>query len=177
MPPAGGLPTPDYLALSDDELLAQCAVDTFRASGPGGQKRNKTESAVRLRHRETDLVAQAFESRSQHENRDLALRRLRATIAITVRRPVDLDRYEPPPELRRILPGARQQIGARHADFWTGAQALFDLLAAEQYGLAATAARLGLSTGQLSRLITGEPELLRAVNAERAARGLHPLRG
>lgn len=166
----------DYLALSDEELLAQCAVDTFRASGPGGQKRNKTESAVRLRHHETGLVAQAFESRSQHENRDLALRQLRAAIAITVRRPVDLERYEPPPELRRILPGARQQIGARHADFWRGAQALFDLLAAEEYALAPSAERLGLSTGQLSRLITCEPELLRAVNAERLARGLRALR-
>eukprot|EP00249_Psilotum_nudum_P023875 c29014_g1_i2 orf=439-837(+) len=36
--------TEDYLSLSDKELAAQCEVDTFRASGPGGQHRNKTES-------------------------------------------------------------------------------------------------------------------------------------
>jgi hypothetical protein len=167
----------DYLALPDDELLAQCSVDTFRASGPGGQKRNKTESAVRLRHRPTGLHAQAFESRSQHENRELALRRLRATIAVEVRRPVVLEGYAPPPELRRILPlGQRDQVGARHREFWTGAQALLDLFAACGFSVSETAAKLGLSTGQLSRLITGEAELLRAVNALRERHNLRPLR-
>ena len=37
------------IAASDDELLRQCEVDRYRASGPGGQHRNKTESAVRTR--------------------------------------------------------------------------------------------------------------------------------
>src|SRR5204862_463400 len=63
--------------LTDDQLLAQCAVDTYRASGPGGQKRNKTSSAVRLRHHPTGLLVIAEESRSQHENKARALRRLR----------------------------------------------------------------------------------------------------
>ena len=48
-----GMATPrraDWTGLSDEQLLAQCEVDTYRASGPGGQKRNKTSSAVRLRH-------------------------------------------------------------------------------------------------------------------------------
>ena len=63
--------------LSDAQLLAQCAVDTYRASGPGGQKRNKTSSAVRLRHPPSGLLVIAEESRSQHENRARALRRMR----------------------------------------------------------------------------------------------------
>ncbi|MGE5596759.1 MAG: peptide chain release factor-like protein [Hyphomicrobiales bacterium] len=166
-----------YLELSDDELLAQCSVDTFRASGPGGQKRNKTESAVRLRHHPTGLVAQAFESRSQHQNRELALRRLRAAIAAGVRRPVDLAGYEPPEELRRILPlGQRDRVGGRNPAFWPGVQALLDLMAALEYSISDTAAVLGISTGQLSRLITGEPEILRVVNARREANGLRALR-
>jgi len=166
----------DFLALSDDALLAHCDVDTFRASGPGGQHRNKTDSAVRLRHRPTGLVAQAFESRSQHENRELALRRLRATIAINVRRPVELVGYDASPPLRRILPNRRDRIAGRHPQFWAGVQELLDLFAACDYSLSETARHLGLSTGQLSRLIVGEPELLRAVNALRQSRDMRPLR-
>lgn len=49
---------PDYLSLPDLELLKQCEIDTYRASGPGGQHRNKTESAVRLRHLPTGLSSQ-----------------------------------------------------------------------------------------------------------------------
>lgn len=65
---------------SDAELLAECAVETFRAGGPGGQHQNKTESAVRLTHRPTGLVVTARESRSQHRNRARALDRLRAAL-------------------------------------------------------------------------------------------------
>src|SRR5712692_1276477 len=71
--------------LSDAQLLEQCAVDTYRASGPGGQKRNKTSSAVRLRHLPSGLIVIAEESRSQHENRARALRRLRQAIYLKIR--------------------------------------------------------------------------------------------
>ena len=62
-----------WTALTDAQLLAQCEVDTYRASGPGGQKRNKTSSAVRLRHPPSGLIVIAEESRSQHENKAKAL--------------------------------------------------------------------------------------------------------
>ena len=71
--------------LSLDELLSQCDVDTYRASGPGGQKRNKTSSAVRLRHLPSELMVIAEESRSQHENRARALRRLRQALYLKLR--------------------------------------------------------------------------------------------
>src|SRR6476659_8915276 len=76
-----------WTALSDDQLLAQCEVDTYRASGPGGQKRNKTSSAVRLRHPPTGLLVIAEESRSQHENKARALRRLRRALYLKLREP------------------------------------------------------------------------------------------
>src|SRR6187431_2245015 len=75
-PSTRGLPRSTWSRLSEDQLLAQCEVDTYRASGPGGQKRNKTSSAVRLRHEPTGLIVIAEESRSQHENKAKALRRL-----------------------------------------------------------------------------------------------------
>src|SRR5581483_4600876 len=75
----------DWTSLSDPQLVAQCAVDTYRASGPGGQKRNKTSSAVRLRHLPSGLIIIAEESRSQHENRARALRRLRKAFYLKLR--------------------------------------------------------------------------------------------
>src|SRR3954469_397948 len=71
--------------LTDAQLLEQCAVDTYRASGPGGQKRNKTSSAVRLRHPPTGLIVIAEESRSQHENRARALKRMRQALYLKLR--------------------------------------------------------------------------------------------
>jgi peptide chain release factor len=59
---------------------ADLRFETMRASGPGGQHVNKTESAVRLTHVTTGTVATAREERSQHRNRALALARLHAAL-------------------------------------------------------------------------------------------------
>jgi ribosome-associated protein len=66
---------------SDADLLRQCQVETFRASGPGGQHVNKTESAVRLRHLPSGVVVTSRQERSQHQNKSLCLRKLREKIA------------------------------------------------------------------------------------------------
>ncbi|MCG8467459.1 MAG: peptide chain release factor-like protein [Gemmatimonadetes bacterium] len=79
--------TPRYADLSDDELLAQCRVETFRAGGPGGQHQNKTESGVRLTHGPTGVIATARDARSQLRNRAAALARLRRRLAARERRP------------------------------------------------------------------------------------------
>ena len=62
---------------SDEDLLADCRLDTFRSGGKGGQHQNTTESGVRLTHRPTGTVVTAREERSQHRNRAIALLRLR----------------------------------------------------------------------------------------------------
>src|SRR5262245_9042306 len=74
-----------WTCLTDEQLLAQCEVDTYRASGPGGQKRNKTSSAVRLRHPPSGLIVIAEESRSQHQNRAKALVRMRRALYLKLR--------------------------------------------------------------------------------------------
>ncbi|PIN07971.1 hypothetical protein CDL12_19457 [Handroanthus impetiginosus] len=94
----------EYLTMTDEKLMSQCEMDTFKASGPGGQHRNKRESAVRVKHLPTGITAQAAEDRSQHKNRAAALARLRTLLALKVRNTVDLDTYVPPPELVQILP-------------------------------------------------------------------------
>ena len=70
-------PEPFPIPPSDEALLAQCRVETFRAGGPGGQHQNTTDSGVRLTHEPTGLRATARQERSQHRNRVLALQRLR----------------------------------------------------------------------------------------------------
>lgn len=62
---------------SDEDLLRECEVETFRAGGPGGQHVNKVETGVRLTHRPTGLVSTCREERSQHRNKMTCLRKLR----------------------------------------------------------------------------------------------------
>jgi hypothetical protein len=89
----------EYLALDDAALLRQCEVHTYKSSGPGGQHRNKVSSAVRLVHEPTRISAHGDDSRSQHENKRLALKRLRMNIAMHLRGGVD--RAAPPPAFVR----------------------------------------------------------------------------
>jgi protein subunit release factor B len=60
-----------------DVLKKQVIVETYRSSGPGGQRKNKTETAVRLRHLPSGITVIATEYRSQAQNRKLAFERLR----------------------------------------------------------------------------------------------------
>ena len=55
-------------------------IEFYRSSGPGGQHKNKTSTAVRIRHIPTGIVAQASERRSQHLNREIAMQRLEKAI-------------------------------------------------------------------------------------------------
>ncbi|QDV47396.1 Peptide chain release factor 2 [Stieleria neptunia] len=82
---------PHPAVIDSDRLLESCELRTQRRSGPGGQHRNKTSSGAFLTHRPTGLVGEATERRSQAQNRDVALQRLRYLLAIEVRTPSPLD--------------------------------------------------------------------------------------
>jgi protein subunit release factor B len=90
---------------SDEALLAECTVEPFRGSGPGGQHRNKTETGIRLVHVPTGEVAQASERRSRMQNLGVALERLRARLE---------ERFAPPPPPRRATKPSRGARERRH---------------------------------------------------------------
>ena len=68
-----------------DELLKDCRVTRTRRSGPGGQHRNKVETAIVIEHIPTGIQGEAGEKRSQDANRQQAIRRLRLKLAEEVR--------------------------------------------------------------------------------------------
>lgn len=77
------MPLPEHL----QRLLAECEVEAYRSSGPGGQKKNKTESSVRVRHLPTGVVRISTESRSQMRNREAALQRVFDTLEARKKKP------------------------------------------------------------------------------------------
>ena len=77
------MPLPSHLK----KLLEDCDVETFRGPGPGGQHRNKTESAVRMTHRPSGIVRIARDDRSQLRNRRIALERIWLALEARRRKP------------------------------------------------------------------------------------------
>ncbi|MEM8737937.1 MAG: peptide chain release factor-like protein [Planctomycetota bacterium] len=178
MPP--DVPAVHPAALPPDELLKACDVQRFRASGPGGQHRNKVETAVRLTHRPTGATGQATEKRSQHQNRQAALRRLRVNLALTVRG--DASRSGPGERVPASacwsarVHGGRLAINPRHEDFPALLAEVLDHLAGQGHDPAAAARGLGVTVSQLLKLLRHEPRALAELNARRAEAGLSPMR-
>jgi hypothetical protein len=172
-----------WTSLSDAQLLAQCEVDTYRASGPGGQKRNKTSSAVRLRHPPSGLIVIAEESRSQHENRARALRRLREAFYLKLRRELTPEQVTPAALAAHAEycdargRAGKLELGKKDPRFWPAAGVVLDVLQACRARVAEAAAALGVSTGNLIDFLGTAPKVWEQANQLRARFGQKPLRG
>ncbi len=184
-------------ALDEDALLAQCDLSKNRSSGPGGQHRNKVESQVILRHRPTGIEAQAAERRSSHENKRVALRRLRLLLAVEVRTPTPAGeigsalwrsrvKRPPTPRVEEIAPGIRvraaEATGGRiecspdHHDYPALLAEALDAIADAGWDVKKAALRLGVSPSQLVKFVKEHPPALIKVNEYRHKMGEHPLK-
>lgn len=164
----------EILQLNDQALLKGCRIERFRGSGPGGQKRNKTESGIRITHLETGISGFATESRSQHENKARALKRLRRELALSLRHPIqDLSEWTTPNELMELIKG---KVGFRDPRYWLAINALLDLYHYYQTELKKTAAHLEITTSQLSKILLAEDALMQKINEMRIEKGFKPLR-
>ncbi len=157
-----------------DDLLSQCDVRHERRSGPGGQHRNKVSTAVVLTHRPTGVSAEANERRSQAENREQAVHRLRLRLAVEMRTSTGAAR-PPSPVWQRRAAGGRIAVNTAHDDFPALLAEALDAVTDAEYEMAVAAEWLGVTTSQLVKFIERESAAWQHVNQARRQRGLRPL--
>ena len=156
------------LSLDDTGLLRHCTRQVARGTGPGGQKRNKTSSAVRLVHTASGIAVEDDASRSQHQNQGHALARLRLLLA------AQLPPEEPPAGI--VLPPLDPPPNSRSAAFPLWVARVFDALQGSGYEVRPAAEALGCSPSRLLKLIAREDALWQMLCEARQRVGLSVLR-
>ncbi len=161
---------PSY-ALGDHDLLAQCDATSSSTHSPGGQHRNKAESAVRLRHKPSGLMAQCEANRDRADNRAEALRRLRLRLVLAD--PGRSDRAW----LTEHVVDQRFTVGPAHPRFALVVACALDALDAAAGQLPEAAAGLGVTSSQLVRALVADKEVHQAANRIRAGHALPAIKG
>jgi len=162
-------------ALEMDSLLKECTVSRGRASGPGGQHRNKVETHITITHTPSGIDAQAGERRLAKENQRVAIRRLRLKLAMGVRIEV------PTGDIRSKLWRQRCKknkivCSPKHADYPSLLAEALDVIEACGFDLKKASTRLECSSTQLLRFIADHPPALEQLNQSRQDHGLRRLR-
>lgn len=160
--------------IPESSLLEKCLIRRTRHGGPGGQHRNKVETAIEIVHEPTGIVSFAAERRSQEANRQAAVFRMRVLLAIRVRS-VDSTEVLPSDLWSSRCRAQRINCSETHDDFPALLSEALDAIDAKEYDIRRSADALGCSATQLIRFIAKAPEALVAVNSERTARGLNRL--
>ena len=168
------LPFHHPVHLDDDQLKKECTITRTRRGGPGGQHRNKVETAIVITHIESDISAQAGEKRSQHANLTVAIARLRTNLAIGIRsNPLPTqtsDLWKSRVKNRRI------SVSLSHVDYPSILTEALDALSANENDIVATAKSLGLSTSQLIKFFKANPQVFDHVQQTRKANDLNALK-
>ena len=167
-------------ALDPAVLESQCEFRTTRRQGPGGQNRNKVETAVILTHRPTGISAQASERRTQGENRRTALHRLRLELAPDPPAADSQKRrtrsYSVSALWQQRCRGGRLDVNPRHDDFPALLAEAIDVLFVCEDDPKEAALLLGCSPTQLIRFLKEAPRAIVAINERRRQAGRHPLK-
>lgn len=170
MPPAAIHPA----TLDDEQLLVACSRQTTRRSGPGGQHRNKTETAVVLTHLPTGIRVEANESRSQARNLQVAVFRLRQALAERVR--IAVEPHSLPSDLWQSRTSCRKlTVSKDHSDFPVLLAEALDRVVVHEFDITAAAESLRVSTTQLVRFLQQSPLAWQWINSQRKIRSLRPL--
>jgi len=173
--PIGTPPAVHPAAFSPAQLLQACEVRRTRRSGPGGQHRNKVETAVIVTHRPTGAKGEASERRSQAQNHRMAVFRLRVNLALEVRCPQEPAEV-PSSSWQRRCPAGRIHVSPQHDDFPALLAEALDVLTVCGMDVKTAAAALQTTSSQLTRFLQLEPRALAQVNAHRCELGLRALR-
>ena len=162
-------------AMAIELLLRECECRRTRRSGPGGQHRNKVETAFIIEHLPTGVIAEANERRSLEQNRQMAIGRLRVRLAAVVRS----KQAEAAPISdcwRRRSGSGKIVVSDSHEDFPALLAEALDHLALHRYQTSEAATAMGVSTTSLVNLIAKSAEAITRVNHERGTRGMVKLR-
>jgi hypothetical protein len=162
-------------ALPIKQLLDACRITTTRRSGPGGQHRNKVETAIVIEYLPSSITAEASESRSQATNKDRAVQRLRLALARQVRSPIDGE--NPPSELwQSRCRGKSLSVSTDHVDLPALLAEALDAIEFFEHRLAEAAQWLQISTSQLVKLLKKDATTFERLNDRRRSTGIRPLR-
>ncbi|MDB5345381.1 MAG: Class peptide chain release factor [Schlesneria sp.] len=155
-------------------LLRDCEVRHERRRGPGGQHRNKTESAVVIKHLPTGVSAQAAERRSQHDNHRMAVKRLRINLALEVRSP-ELANAAPTELWHSRRHEEKFACNVDHEHFAPLLAEALDVVFDHQGQTPGSALQLGITASQLVKFLKQEPRAFLLVNDWRRQHGLRTL--